>query len=418
MLQADKNQKSEVKKDCGQVFKNPENEKKFAIRFGLGAIKAVGFAMIESVVKERTLNGKFSNIYNFVERINPRSVNKKSIEALAKAGAFECLQQNRRQIAESFDVLSSYASTKSQEATSNQMNLFGSLADNHKPELKKVASWDKTQRLQKEFEAFGFFLNEHPLDDSISDLRKRGVIFSNRPEDSEIEDGDLVKMAGVVAASKHRSGSRGRFAYMTISDPFGIFEVMIFDEALITAARDLLTDGSIVALKCLIRKDEGGVRISVLEVQKLEEFIKITTAQNEDFEDIKKQISRKSRNYKKSPDNKDQKQGLWPKNVKKEPKTTKIIQTTKIIPLPKIILSEADIIIKSRNQIFALKAELSKFIAPAETKKFTTVFLVVPCIADNKKVTKIKLAQKYFIDDSDLLKLRTCLEFFLTHISP
>ena len=81
-------------------------EEKFAIRFGLGAIKAVGFNMMEVAIKEREARGKFRDLYDFTERLDPRSINKKSIEALAKAGAFDSLNDNRCQIAESFDILS------------------------------------------------------------------------------------------------------------------------------------------------------------------------------------------------------------------------------------------------------------------------------------------------------------------------
>ena len=185
------------------------SQEKFAIRFGLGAVKAVGFKAMENAVKEREMKGKFLDIYDFSSRLDPRLINKKSIEALSKCGAFDSLQKNRRQIAESFDLLSSYAAQKSEEANSNQMSLFGGLCEvNSKPELKKIADWNKIERLQKEFEAFGFFLNEHPLDDSLNELKKRGVIFSNKLEREELEDGNLVKMAGVIAASKHRSGPR------------------------------------------------------------------------------------------------------------------------------------------------------------------------------------------------------------------
>lgn len=131
---------------------------KFAIRFGLGALKAVGLGMMETAIKERSSKGKFKDIYDFAERMDPRSVNKKSIEALAKAGAFDDLHKNRCQLAESFEILSSYSASYKEEASSNQMSLFGGiLEENSKPELKKVSDWNKAGRLQKEFEAFGFF---------------------------------------------------------------------------------------------------------------------------------------------------------------------------------------------------------------------------------------------------------------------
>ncbi len=370
-----------------------KKEGKFAIRFGLGAIKAVGFGMMEVAAKERRENGDFKDIYDYASRLDPRSINKKSIEALAKAGAFDKINKNRRQIAESFDILSSYAAEKKEEATSNQMNLFGGMPElNVKPELKKLENWNKIERLQKEFEAFGFFLNEHPLDDHLSGLRKRGVIFSDKLERDELEDNSLVKMAGVVAASKHRSSAKGRFAYMTISDPFGIFEAMIFDEALITAARDILADGSVIALECLIRRDEGGSRILIREVKKLDDFLKTTKEQEKDFEDIKKQAMRNRNFERKNNDRSDE----------RKPAQAVKIAPENIVPQKKS-LAKVEIMIKNRDAVFAVKSFLSQRLAVIGSEKNTKVFLV---IAIDGKVSKIELDKNYQLDEFDVSRLK------------
>jgi DNA polymerase III alpha subunit len=372
------------------------SQEKFAIRFGLGAIKAVGFGAMENAVKERAANGTFRDVYDFAERLDPRSINKKSIEALAKAGAFDSLHKNRCQIAESFDTLSSYSAQKKEAASSNQMSLFGGFPEeNAKPELKKVSDWNKVGRLQKEFEAFGFFLNEHPVDDHISDLKKRGVIFSDKLERDELEDGNLVKMAGVVAGSKHRSGPRGRFAYLTISDPFGIFEAMIFDEAIITAARDILIDGSVIALECLIRKDDGGVRILVRDVKKLDDFIKNTKAQDKDFEDIKKQTMR---SYNK---NRDSNSGERPafNSEKAAPKNT---SPTPLIAEKKIF-SAIEIEIKTLDPLQNIKDLLSKVFAPSDAPKNSRVFFA---ITQGERISRIELPQKYLLGEAEILKIK------------
>lgn len=373
----------------------PEEEKsaqKFAIRFGLGAIKAVGFAMMENTVAERKKNNKFSDIYDFAERIDPRAINKKSIEALAKSGAFDSLQKNRRQLAESFEILSSYSVEKHDKIASNQMNLFGGLAENSKPELKKISDWNKIERLQKEFEAFGFFLNEHPLDDQVSELKKRGIIFSDKLERDELEDGDSIKMAGVIASSKHRSSARGRFAYLTISDPYGIFEAMIFDEALITAARDILVDGSQIIIECLIRKDEGGVRISVRDVKKLEDFIRSTKAREENFEDIQKQTrqNRDGRNFQRNQN--------FKKNSDK-------IEAKPILQTPPKHFARVEIIIKEVTPILTVKSLLSRLHVPENQnpEKSTKINFLIN--SDNKFAT-VELSERYLIQESDISRLR------------
>ncbi len=388
-----------------------ESSPKFAIRFGLGAIKAVGFNMTDSAVKERQTNGKFKDIYDFAERLDPRTVNKKSIEALAKSGAFDSIANNRRQISESFDTLSSYAAHQSEAASSNQMSLFCGLPEaNKKPELKKVESWNRIERLQKEFEAFGFFLNEHPVDEFVPDLKKRGVIFSDKLERDELEDNNLVKISGVIAASKHRSGPRGRFAYLTISDPLGIFEAMIFDESLITNARDLLSNGSMVELDCLIKKDEGGIRILVRDVKKLEDFIRITPAQNADFEDIKKQAPRREYNGNRDSNQKSfGNKSFENKSFEKKPapeikKSEDQIHQEKIEALKaKKVLSAVHIIIKDRNALIGVKSLLSQRIAPKGFEKTSTVYFV---IMSPGKVTKIELPEKYLLDNADASRIR------------
>lgn len=386
------------------------SQENLAIRFGLGAIKAVGFGMVDAAVKERESNGNFQDIYDFSSRLNPKTINKKSIEALSKAGAFDQLNKNRRQLAESFELLSSYATKKSEAASSNQMSLFsGIFEENPKPELKKVTDWAKVERLKKEFEAFGFFLNEHPLDDHLSDLKKRGVVFSDKIEKDTLSDNDLVKMSGVIAGSKHRSGPRGRFAYMTISDPLGIFEAMIFDEALITSARDILADGSMVCLECLIKKDDGGVRILIRDVKKLEDFIATTKAAEADFEDIKKQPARRNFN---NSQNSAKNSGSENRNNPYENKAapSKPFQSDKQVYQEKIeqlktkkIFSLVQIIIKDRDPIFSIKSLLSQRVAPNNFEKFSLVHFSI-MLAD--KVYKVELPEKYLLDSSDVAAMR------------
>lgn len=274
---------------------------KYAIRFALGAIKAVGIRAMEELVKERNSGGKFKDIYHLAERIEPRLINKKSIEALSKAGAFDKIHNNRRQIAESFEVISAYSAEQNLAKTSNQMTFFGGgIVENKKPQLKKVADWEEEEKLRHEFTAFGFFPKQHPLDRVKEDLQKRGVIFSSRLDREDLKDGDIVKMAGVVTASRHRSGGRGRFAYVYLSDTDGVYETTIFDEGIITNARDLINDGSQIVVENLLKIDEGGVRNLVKKITSLDDFLKNTKARATVFEDI---VNNKS-NYKSFNNNK------------------------------------------------------------------------------------------------------------------
>ena len=377
-----------------------ENSKKYAIRFGLGAIKAVGFNMIEEALKERENDGKFKNIYDFSQRVDPKSINKKSIEALAKSGSFDSLNINRRQISESFDVLSAYANEAKEEANSNQMNLFGGITEeNSRPPLKSVVDWNKKQKLNCEFEAFGFFLNEHPIDNRVSDLKLRGVIFSPKIEEDVLEDNTMIKMAGVVASSKHRSGPRGRFAYLNISDPFGIYEATIFDEALITANRDLLQDGSEIVVECLIRKDDGGTRIMVKGVFRVDDFIKDTNPAQKEFEDIKKIAVRKfNPNYQKNSNFKNEAPKTSNQSNSFEKKSSS--ENVEAVKIERKI-SQIEIKINDEKALLPLRTVLAQKIS----NNIEDAKIILIANRDNQEV-KIALASNFKIAEIDIFRLK------------
>jgi DNA polymerase III alpha subunit len=268
------------------------------------------------------------------------------------------------------------------------MSLFGGMPEaNAKPQLKQITDWEKSERLQREFEAFGFYLNEHPIDDLLPELRKRGVVFSDKIERDELGDGMLIKMAGIVATSKHRSSARGRFAYITLSDPFGIFETMIFDEALITSARDILVDGSSIMIECLVRKDDGGIRISIQNVKKLDEFIKNTEAAKEDFEDIKQQ-SMRNNSRPKNYENR--------KNTNEQRSTSAPVQP---IPQPKKMPSEIEVKITKREQIITVKSLLSKCVKTEFLEGSTAIYLVY-------EEKRILLPERFLLTEIDLLRIK------------
>jgi DNA polymerase III alpha subunit len=377
-----------------------ENPNKYAIRFGLGAIKAVGFNMIEEALKEREENGKFKNIYDFSQRVDPKSINKKSIEALAKSGSFDSLNNNRRQISESFDVLSAFANEAKEEANSNQMNLFGGITEEgSRPPLKSVVDWNKKQKLNCEFEAFGFFLNEHPVDNRVSDLKLRGIIFSPKIEEDALDDNTMIKMAGVVASSKHRSGPRGRFAYLNISDPFGIYEATIFDEALITANRDLLEDGSEIVVECLIRKDDGGTRIMVKGVFRVDDFIKNTNPAQKEFEDIKKIAARKfNPNYQKNSNFKsDSSKNSNQANSFEKKSSAENLEAIKT----ERKISQIEIKINDEKALLPLRTVLSQKISNnAEDAK------IILIANRNNQEIKIALAPNFKIAEIDIFRLK------------
>lgn len=377
-----------------EVKKFNENNQELAIRFGLGAIKAVGVGAMESLVDVRSKhNQDFQDIYDFSSKAGSKILNKKSVEALAKAGAFDSIHQNRNQIFESCDIICKYGISKEQEDNSSQMSLFGgsSLVQIENPSLKQVDDWTKDEKLQKEFEAFGFFVNEHPLDDYLLDLKKRGVISSEILNEDIVSDNSIIKIAGVVAYSRHRSGPKGRYAYLILSDPIGIFETSIFDENLITDSRDLMESGQSLVLVLLVRKDDGGTRLLVREIIKLEDFIKDNSPKKEEFMDIKT-LPKRDGNFD------------WAsKNRQNSPKDDKVVleieYKRKIEELKnKSFFKEVVVDISDRNAIFNIKSLLSQKLAPEGLENVTRVYIT-------SGDTKIELSDKYIIGEQDCEKI-------------
>ena len=378
-----------------EVKKYNQKNEELAIRFGLGGIKAVGVSMINEVTKNRQKNnGKFKDIYDFSANAGAKAINKKAIEALTKAGAFDSIHKNRHQIVESVEIICKYASSKEEEKNSNQMSLFASAQIEEKnPDLKNVDEWNKEQKLQEEFKAFGFFLGEHPLDDFLDDLGKRGVISSEILE--EIDDNNIIKLAGVVAYSKHKSGPKGRYAYLTLSDPFGIYETSIFSEELITTYRDKMVDGNILVVECLVKKDQGGSRILVKTIEELKEFIDKNRAKKEVYRDIRKQERRVKFDWKNKNQNQSPKDDIVAYEVEHKRKIAKLKQ--------KSILKQIFITVNDRKDILRLKSFLSQKIAPADFDQFSKIYFIIKDQKQNP--IKIELDEKYLISKEEIEKV-------------
>ncbi|MES2677904.1 MAG: hypothetical protein V4612_06325 [Pseudomonadota bacterium] len=379
-----------------EVKKYDSQGQELAIRFGLGGIKAVGVGMVEEMIKNRQQNGGFQDIYDFASKAGSKAINKKALEALAKSGAFDNIHQGRNQIVESVETICKYAAAKEEEKNSNQMSLFGaSQIIEEKPALKQVADWEADKKLQEEFKAFGFFLNEHPIDNFLEALGKRGVISSENIE--ELNDGNIVKLAGVVAYSKHKSGPKGRYAYLTLSDPFGIYETAIFDEGLITIHRDAMSDGNSLVVECLIRKDQGGSRLLVKSIEKLEDFIKHNHPKKEIYKDIKQQEKRGEFDWKKRNKEKSDAKG---DSVVQDLEYRRRIDGLK----NKKIIDQIEIKIKDRHSVLQLKSFLSQRLAPEDFEKFSKVYFLIA--GDDENLVKIAVEGKYLLDENDLNKIQ------------
>ncbi len=243
-----------------------------AIRYALGAIKGVGAQAMDSLAAEREANGPFEDLFDFATRCDARVVNKRQLESLAAAGAFDSLNPNRAQVFASVEMLTQRASAAANERASGQASLFGGdAAPAMDRGLVVVAPWPEMEKLHHEFEAIGFYLSAHPLDAYGSRLERLRVVPSaSLFARTSAAEPTRVRVAGTVISKKERTSARGnRFAFVQLSDPSGMYEVTVFSEVL-GRARDLLEAGTNVLATCEARREGEGLRLTVQELVALD----------------------------------------------------------------------------------------------------------------------------------------------------
>jgi DNA polymerase-3 subunit alpha len=226
---------------------------KFTVRdgrliYGLGALKGVGVEAMALIVGGRG-DKQFATLFDFARRVDMKRVGKRPLEMLARAGAFDVLDPNRARVFEALDALVAYSAAVAEAKASTQVSLFGDTgSDLPEPRLPFRDDWLPVERLTQEHQAIGFYLSGHPLDDYMSALKRKDV--KTLAEVTVMaERGPLVaKMAGSVSAKQERKSAKGnRFAFVSLSDPTGLYEVTVFSDTL-EAARDLLEPGLNVVL--------------------------------------------------------------------------------------------------------------------------------------------------------------------------
>jgi DNA polymerase-3 subunit alpha len=270
---------------------------KLAIRYGLGALKNVGSASMETLEVERQENGNFKDVFDLAARIGGQVMNKRQMESLVKSGAFDKLHPNRKELFGGIEAILRYSSLVNSEKNSNQSSLFGDDEQAHtdKPKLTPTADWASLERMNNEFESVGLYLNQHPLEIYGNILRKMHVLPFNEMLASLSTGSNVTKIAGVLIAKKMRSSPRGRFATISFSDVSGIFEVSIFNENLLSDARDLLDPGKVLLMDIEARKDDGGIRMTASSVKNIEDIqlnyqLKITLDDTKGLEKLKELI--------------------------------------------------------------------------------------------------------------------------------
>jgi DNA polymerase-3 subunit alpha len=245
-----------------------------AIRYALPAIKNVGVGAVRAIVADREANGAFEDVFDFAMRAGGHGLNKRLLESLVRAGAFDGLNANRAQLFGSIDSLLRYGATAAEERDSQQTNLFGGEDSSHVPPpgLSAVEDWPPMERLNHEHDAIGFYLSAHPLDAYGASLDSLGATAIAQAPERIARGVTSFKLAGVVLSKQERMSSNGRYAFVRLSDTSGTYEIAVFREVY-AGTMDILEPGRALLINATARRDGDMVKFTANGVEELDRLL-------------------------------------------------------------------------------------------------------------------------------------------------
>ncbi len=240
------------------------------IHYALAALRGVGRQAVESILAARS-ERPFADLGDFARRINPRAVNKRVLESLVAAGAFETIEKNRARTFAVVDTMLATAQRAHEDAAIGQSELFGGAAAPVPIVLPTVENWLPAERLQREYDAVGFFLSGHPLDDYASALKRLRVQSWSEFARAVKAGAGAGRVAGTVVARTERRTKNGtKMGIIGLSDPSGHYEAVLFAEGL-AQYRDLLEPGTAVLLFLTAEVQGDEVRARIQSVEPLDQ---------------------------------------------------------------------------------------------------------------------------------------------------
>ncbi len=238
------------------------------IRYALAAIRNVGSQAMQLLVEERKANGAFKDIFDFARRGSVFGLNRRMLQHLIAAGALDCLEPDRARASAGEKMIIGETSQAENERRTQQENLFGEADFAASLSLPMVDPWSQLQRLERERESIGFYLSGHPLDEYARAIKRVGVV---RHVDIEKITAREVLLAGTILKIDERSGDNP-FAFITLSDPDGHYEIALYSEAL-RASRDLLVVGTSVIATVRITRREEDIRLSGQVLRSIDDVV-------------------------------------------------------------------------------------------------------------------------------------------------
>ena len=242
--------------------------------YALGAIKNVGFDAVSQLVKEREANGKFKSISDFINRVNPKNINKLQLEGLVKSGAFDSIFKNRKILYDNIPNIIQNSKTIYENKVQNQTSLFSD--ENQKISYliqgKNTSNWSSDETLSKEFESVGFYMTNHPLNEYEDILKQYKVKLFKDFENSTATESFV---AGTVMSIKEKKTSKGNpFAIIKFSDLSKVYELFLFSETLEINRQNLIEGKSflLTLIKDKTNQENRFRRINVRKIVKLDDI--------------------------------------------------------------------------------------------------------------------------------------------------
>ena len=241
-----------------------------AIRYSLAALKNIGAGAVATIVEERQAGGAYKSLGDFAARLNPKALNKRGLETLSEAGAFDTLEPNRALVLGNVEAIAGLAARTQADKASGTTDLFaGGGSAVPKLDLRPAKGWTPMERLQHEFDAIGFFLSGHPLDQYVPALKSLGVKSFAEFEAASERGAASARLAGIVLSARERRSAKGnKFAFAIFSDTTGQFEAVIFSDTL-AAAGDLLEPGTPVLIQIEAERDGDTLKMRVQGLEAL-----------------------------------------------------------------------------------------------------------------------------------------------------
>jgi DNA polymerase-3 subunit alpha len=253
--------------ECYADFRTIDNK----FYYALGGIKAVGYEAISNVVKERTKNGKFKSINDFLNRVNPKDMNKLQLEGLVKAGAFDSINKNRQSL---FDSIPNFIlKTKNifENKSANQIDLFSEDETFENNIINEIEDWKFEERLSKEFEAVGFFISDHPLNQFTEIFDDYKIIeYSNFNSNDDVREANIA--ATLLKVQERKTAKGNSYALLKLTDLSSVFEIFIFSDVL-ELNREILKEGSSLLLTLVKSLSNDENRFKRINVQKIGSLI-------------------------------------------------------------------------------------------------------------------------------------------------